>query len=104
MRRKNNYVMRRLDAPKRVTLPNGRVSYTKCKHVKRSEFLSNVPLRQTYRQKARPRGRRRRGQQGRGFFDTIKKIAKNPTLRKIANKGLRYALKLYNYEVGKIKK
>lgn len=95
--------MRRLDAPKRVTLPNGRVFYAKCKHVKRSEFLSNVPLRQTYRQKAGPRGWRR-GQQGRGFFDTIKKIAKNPTLRKIANKGLRYALKLYNYGVGKIKK
>lgn len=95
--------MRRLDAPKRVTLPNGRVFYAKCKHVKRSEFLSNVPLRQTYRQKAGPRGWRR-GQQGRGFFDTIKKIAKNPTLRKIANKGLRYALKLHNYGVGKIKK
>ena len=95
--------MRRLDAPKRVTLPNGRVFYAKCKHVKRSEFLSNVPLRQTYRQKAGPRGWKR-GQQGRGFFDTIKKIAKNPTLRKIANKGLRYALKLYNYGVGKIKK
>ena len=29
MRRKNNYVMGRLNTPKKVTLPNGRTSYAK---------------------------------------------------------------------------
>ena len=31
MRRKNDYVMRKRDTPKRVTLPNGRVFYAKYK-------------------------------------------------------------------------
>ena len=35
MRRKNNYVMRRLDTPKKVTLPNCRTFYTEnCKSTK----------------------------------------------------------------------
>ena len=78
MRRKNNYVMRQLDTPKRVTLPNGRVFYAKYKRVKRSELPPNIILRRNYRQRAAPRGRRRRrvAQKGRGIFSTLKKLLK----------------------------
>ena len=77
MRRKNNYVMKKLDAPKRVTLPNRRVFYAKYKRVKRSELPPNIILRRNYRQRADPRGRRRRvAQQGRGIFSTLKKSLK----------------------------
>ena len=86
MRRKNNYVMRKLDTPKRVTLPNGRVFYAKYNCVKRSELLPNIILRRNYRQRAAPRGRRRVAQQGRRIFSTLKKIAKNPIVRKLAKK------------------
>ena len=34
--------MRKLDTPKRVTLPNGRVFYAKYKRVKRSELPPNI--------------------------------------------------------------
>ena len=102
MRRKNNYVMRKLDTPKRVTLPNGRVFYAKYKRVKRSELPPNIILRRYYRQRAAPRGRRRVAQQGRGIFSTLKKIAKNPIIRKLAKKGLSYARHVYNYGVSKI--
>ena len=78
MRRKNNNVMRKLDTPKRVTLPNGRVFCAKYKRVKRSKLPPNIILRRNYRQRAAPRGRRRRrvAQQGRGIFSTLKKLLK----------------------------
>ena len=78
MRRKKNYVMRKLDTPKRVTLPNGRVLCAEYKRVKRSKLPPNIILRRNYRQTAAPRGRRRRrgAQQGRGIFSTLKKLLK----------------------------
>ena len=42
MRRKNDYVMTKLDTPKRVTLPNGRAFHAKYKRVKRSELPPNI--------------------------------------------------------------
>ena len=93
MKRKNNYVMKKLDTPKTVTLPNGGVFHGKYKRVKRSELPPNIILRRNYRQRAAPIGRRRRvAQQGRGIFSTLKRIAKNPISRKLAKKGLNYAL------------
>ena len=95
--------MTKLDTSKRVTLPNGRAFHAKYKRVKRSELPPNIILRRNYRQRAAPRGRRRRvAQQGRGMFSTLKKIAKNPIVRKLAKKGLSYAPQVYNYGVSKI--
>ena len=73
MRRKNNYVMRKLDVPKRVTLPNGRTFIARYKHVSRSQLPANVILRRTYQQRVVDRGRirRRRRQGGRGLFSFI---------------------------------
>ena len=53
-------------------------------------------------------GRRRRpprkGQRGKGFFDTLKIIAKNPLVKNTLEKtALIYAPKLYNYKTRKIK-
>ena len=94
MRRKNSYVMRKLDTPKRITLPNGTVFYAKYKRVKRSELQPDIILRRNYRQRATPRGRRRErrvAQQGRIIFSALKKIAKNPIVKKLAKKGFSYA-------------
>ena len=49
MRRKNNYVMRRLDTPKKVTLPNGRTFKTKYQRVPRSQVRPNVIMKRRYR-------------------------------------------------------
>ena len=43
-----------------------------------------------HRQRAAPRGRRR-GQRGRGIFDFVKKVAKNPLVRSLAKRGIEYA-------------
>ena len=38
MRRKNNYVLRRLETPKAVTLPNGKTFYAKYQRVPRCQL------------------------------------------------------------------
>ena len=43
----------------------------------------------------RKEGRRRR-QRGRGIFDFIKKVAKNPLVKTLAKKGLEYAPGIYH--------
>ena len=50
-------------------------------------------MRRTYTRRAAPRDRRPRG---RGIFDFVKKIAKNPLVRSIAKKGLKYAPGIYH--------
>ena len=60
MRRKNNYVMRRLDTPKKVTLPNGRTFCAKYQRVPRSQLPPNVIMKRWYKARATPKGRRRR--------------------------------------------
>ena len=85
--------------PKRVTLPNGRTFYAKYKRTTRAELPANVHLQRAYKQRAAPKGRRRRrvavGQRGRGLknafknvfrkgFNITKKVAKNKSVRNIA--------------------
>ena len=60
MRRKNNYVMRRLDTPKKVTLPNGRTFCAKYQRVPRSQLPPNVIMKRWYKTRATPKGRRKR--------------------------------------------
>ena len=78
--------------PKRVTLPNGWTFYAKYKRTTRAELPANAHLQRPYKQRAAPRGRRRRraGQRGRGFksafketFNFAKKAAKNKSVRNI---------------------
>ena len=90
--------MRKLDTPKRVTLPNGGTFLARYKIVKRSELPPNIIMNRTYTQRAAPRGRRRRvrAQQGQGIFDFVKKIAKNPIVRSVARKGLEYVPGIYH--------
>ena len=77
MRRKNNYVMRRLDTPKKVTFSNGRTFYTKYQRKATSRFRPNVTMKRKYKRRAAPecRGRRpvRKGQKGRSFLSSLKK-------------------------------
>ena len=109
---KKNYVLRKLDTPKRVTLPNGRTFVARFKRVKRSELPDNITMRRTYRnnfakgaRKKRTGGRRgrRRKQTGKGFLSSLKKLAKNPMLRDIARQGAKYLPGLYRGGVSKIK-
>ena len=64
--------MMKLNVPKRVVLPNGRTFVARYKRISRAELPPNIVMRRTYRQRAAPRGRRRR-QRGRGIFDFVKK-------------------------------
>ena len=109
---KKNYVMKKLDVPKRVTLPNGRTFTARFRRATRAELPNNITMRRTYRNNfakgARriPTGRRnrRRGvQSGRGLFSFIKKMAKNPILKDIARTGAKYLPGLYQGATNKIK-
>ena len=77
--------MRRLDTPKRVTLPNGRTFYGKYQRVPRPQLPPIMKRR--YKARAAPRGwiRRptRKGQRVWGLLSNLKKIAKNPLVRQI---------------------
>ena len=78
--------------PKRVTLPNSRTFYARYKRATHAELPANVHLECPYRQRAAPRGQRRRVRQGgRGFKSTFKKVinfakkvGKNKTFRNIS--------------------
>ena len=96
MRSKKNYAMVKLNTPKRVTLPNGRIFVAHYKRIYRGELPPNIVTRMTYTQTAAPRGRRRRArQQGQGIFDFVKKVASNPLVKSIAGQGLKYAPTAY---------
>ena len=73
--------------------------------VKRSDLPLHIVMRREYRQKAAPRGRRqrRRGQQGQGIFDFIKKVAKNPIVRPATKKGLEYMPGIYHNLTKRVK-
>ena len=98
MRRKKNYAMVKLATPKRVALSNGRTFITWYKRIKRPELPPHIIIIRTYKQRAAPRGRRRkrRAKQGQGIFDLVKKVAKNPSVRSIAKKGPDYAPGIYH--------
>ena len=96
--------MMKLNVPKRVTLPNGRTFVARYERISRDQLPPNVVIRRTYTQRAAPRGRRRRrAQQGQGFFDFVKKVAKNPLVKSIARKGLEYAPGVYHNLTNRVK-
>ena len=106
MRRRENYPMRKLDVPKRVTLPNGRTFVARYERIKRRDLPADIQMKRTYKQRAAPRGKRRRrqrGQQGQGIVSVTKKVIKNPAFRAIAKKGLEYAPGLYQNITKRIK-
>ena len=105
---KKNYVMKKLDVPKRVTLPNnGRTFTARFRRATRAELPNNITMRRTYKNNfakgARRRPRTRRAQSGRGLFSFIKKVAKNPILKDIARTGAKYLPGLYRGATSKIK-
>ena len=66
--------------PKKVTLANSRTLYARYKRATRTDLLANVRPERPYKQRAAPKGRRRRVRQGwRGFksaFGKLKRFAK----------------------------
>ena len=94
--------MVKLNVPKRVTLPNGRTFVARYKRTPRSELPDNIVMQRNYAQRVSPRGRRHR-KRGRGIFDFVKKVAKNPLVRSIAKKGIEYAPGIYNNLTKRVK-
>ena len=101
MRQKDNYVMRKLNTPKRVTLPNGRTFLARYKRVPRSELPPHITIRRRYRQSAR--GRRRGGQRDLGIFDFVKKVIKNPMVRALGRQAAKHLPTIYNAATSRIK-
>ena len=95
----------KLATSKRVTLPNGRTFVAHYKRILRDHLPPNIIMRRTYTQRAAPRSRRRgrRGQQGQGIFDFIKKVLKIPLVKSIAKQGLKYAPATYANLTGRVK-
>ena len=91
MARRDRITMVRRANPKQVTLPNSRSFLARCRLATRAELPANVHLNRPYKQRAAPKGQRRRARQGgRGFksafkkaFNFAKKISKNKAVRNI---------------------
>ena len=85
--------------PKGVILQNGRTFYARYKRATPADLPANVRLERPYRQRAAPRGRRRRVRQGgRGFksafkkvFNFANKVSKNKAVRNIGRVIIREA-------------
>ena len=67
-------------------------------------------MKRKYKRRAAPKSRRRpvtKGQRGRGFLSSLRKIAKNPLVRQMGKtaleKSINYAPELYNLGKSKIK-
>ena len=92
MKKKKNYVIRRLNTPKKVILPNGRTFYAKYQRLPRFQLSPNVIMKRKYKRRATPKSRRRpvrKGQRGRGFLSSLKKIANSPTVRELGKTALK---------------
>ena len=108
---KKNYVMKKLDRPKRVTLNDGRTFVARFRRAKRSELPNNILMKRTYRnnfakgaRKKRTGGKRgRKRQTGKGVLSFLKKVVKNPIIRDIAKTGAKYLPGLYQGGMSKIK-
>ena len=83
--RKENYAMRKLAVPERVTLPNGRTFVACYERIHRRDLPPIIRMQRTYRQRAAPRNRRR-VVCGQGIVSTVKKVLSNPTVRALAKK------------------
>ena len=86
---KKNYVMKKLDTPKRVTLSDGRTFVARFRRAKRSELPNNISMKRTYRnnfakdaRKGRTSERRKRKRQSKKgiFFSILKKPTNIPIL------------------------
>ena len=98
--------MRKLDVPKRVNLSNGRSFIARYERISRADLPANIRMRRTYTQRAAPRNRLRnprRAVRGGGVFSFSKKVAKNPTVRAIAKKGLEYTPGIYHNIAKRVK-
>ena len=77
--------------PKRITLPNGKTFLARYRRATRTELPANVHLERPYKQRAAPKGRRRRVKEGgrvfksafKKAFNFAKKISKNKAVRNI---------------------
>ena len=71
---RNNFLLRRLAQPRRVTLPNGRTFLAQYERVNRASlYPTNVRIKRTYRQKIGPRRQRKprkKQQEGSGYIDS----------------------------------
>ena len=63
------------------------IEHVLLKRIKRSELPPKIVMRRTYTQRAVPRGRCRRRQQGQGIFDFVKKSCKKSPSKINCQKG-----------------
>ena len=106
VRRKKNYAMKRLDTPKRVILPNGRVFTARYRRAKRSELPGHIKFGRRYRNRAavgRRRPRRGSAQRGAGIASTLKKVIKHPLFKAAVKTGAEHLPSVYDFGTSKIR-
>ena len=75
------------------------------KRVSRDQLTANVRIRRRYTQRTATKNkRRRRGQQrGRGLFDFVKKIIKNPAVKALGQQTIQHLPGVYNTATSQVK-
>ena len=84
--------------PRVVVLPNVKRFTARYKRAARASLSTNVTLNRTYKQRGAPRNRRQL-QKGRGIGSLMKKVIKNPIVRKLTKEVLKETPKF----AGKVK-
>ena len=72
---------------KQVVLPDGRTFIARYERVSKDCLMPNITIRRRFRQRAAPRNRCK-CQKGRGFFNFLKKAAKNPMVKALGRAAL----------------
>ena len=92
MARRDRIVIVKRQTPKKVMLPNGRTFYARYKWATGADLPANVRLEWLYKQRAAPKGRRRRVTQGGRYFKSVfcklkrfaKKVRNNKAFKNVA--------------------
>ena len=88
---RNNIVMIKLARQKQISLHDSRTFAARYRRTKRNDLPENVILRRMYKERTAPKNKRLPVRRGRGIGSTLKKILKNPIIKKLGKKVLKRA-------------
>ena len=89
---RNTIVMFKLARPKQISLPDNRSFTAQYRRDKRSDLPENIILRRLYKERSTLKNKRRHVRKGKGIGSTLKKIFKNPIIKKTRKESIKKSI------------
>lgn len=103
-RHRDNIAMVKLNIPKKMSFPNGRIFYEKYKRVKINSLPDNIRTRQRYRRKYNNNQQQHRLKNKlRNGFNLTKRAARSKIARNLAKIAIENVPEVYKKDVSKVK-